>query len=77
MKANSIVILLENGLILSITVGYLLNWWLYETSDVADNSEHQMSFSTSDGTSHDTCEGGLKLWIEFHTVMRRNRSGFF
>ena len=40
MKANSIVIFLEDGLILPMTVGYLLDWRCHETSDVVDNSEH-------------------------------------
>ena len=42
-----------------------------------DNLEHQLSFSTPGGTSRDTCEGCLKSWIEFHTLMRRTRSGFY
>ena len=74
MKTNLIVIFLEDGLILLTTVGYLFNWRCYETSDVVDNSEHQLSFSTPGGTSRDTCEGCLNLWIEFHTLMR---NGFF
>ena len=77
MKANSIGIFLEDGLILPITVGYLLDWRCYETSDVVDNSEHQLSFPTLGETSRDTCEGCLKSLIEFHTLMRRNRSGFY
>ena len=43
-------------------LGYLLDWRCYETSNIVDNSEHQLSFSTRSGTSRDTCEGCLKSW---------------